>query len=95
MGDGRETKLTLLFGAHILSGTMVEDESSAVKLLSAPETIETAKGPVQFINSFIGNAHFDYEKNNFSMKGILNLYGEKYPIDDHMECKIMEGEFPQ
>jgi len=94
-GDGRVTNLTLLFGAHLLTGAMVEDESSEVKLLSVPETIETDNGPVKVINSFIGEAHYDYEKNNFSLKGIFNLYGEKYPIDAHMECREMNGGIPE
>ena len=74
---------------------MIEDESSAVKLFAAPETIETDNGPVVVINSFIGEAHFDYEKNNFTLRGIINLYNEKSPIDTHMECKAMNGELPE
>jgi hypothetical protein len=90
-GDGRETELKLLYGAHFLSGLLIEDNSSAVKLLEAPETEITDSGSVVYVNNFEGTVNIDYST-SLSLKGVFTLYGFKYSLDTKLTCIEMDAD---
>lgn len=79
--DDRATELTLIYGAHVYTGTLTGADAGLVKLEG-----RTSSGSV-----FNGKVTIDYVKKLATVRGELVINGAKFAIAERMSCKTLEG----
>ena len=81
-GDGRETDLTLIYGANVLSGSFNStnwNENKSEKIVLDNEKI-----------NFTGAIVIDYVKETMNLNGKLNLPSDFANIKTQLKCKTVQ-----
>lgn len=79
--DGRESSLTLIYGAHVLEGSLVDTDDGAVTLTTRSVRNTNYKGRVAL----------DFAKKNALVRGELFLNGAKFNISERLACRELNG----
>lgn len=77
--DGREISFAMIYGMHVLQGTLNNKVRGVVVL--AGSTNES---------TFKGRVNVDFAENTLSLSGSLNLFGQNETLRTTLSCKEMQ-----
>jgi hypothetical protein len=79
--DSRESSLTLIYGAHVLEGALVDTDDGVVGL-----TTRSVRN-----TSYRGRIALDFAKKTALVRGELSLNGAKFNISERLACRELNG----